>query len=394
LPRRDWTNTLFISGLHLLALLGLYFWPRPVDLVLFLVLYLITGFGITGGYHRLLTHRAFECPTWLRRLFGIFGAAALEGSPLVWVGTHRRHHRYSDKEGDPHSPLASFWHGHVGWMFVWRDQNVDRSFAKELARDPFFRALDSWHFFVWLSTLGACYLIAGWRGVLWGGIVRTVWTWNITWAVNSFCHVFGRRSYKTSDGSRNLWWVGVLALGEGWHNNHHHYQRSAYAGETVAQVDVTGYVLRGLEAVGLIWDVRRPKVWLAGAPASPILGELRTEEGAARVLAAPTLSAFKGSTTVNELIQALEDESAAVRARVIAALGKIGDSRAVDALIPHLSDNVTTVCREAAIALGQLAPTAESLAALRAALSHRAEEVAEAAALARRRLESASAAAG
>jgi stearoyl-CoA desaturase (delta-9 desaturase) len=147
----------------------------------------------------------------------------------------------------------------MGWMLVARDNDVERSFSKDLARDPFFRLLDRFHFFVWLAPLVGCYAIAGWRGVLWGGVIRTVWTWNITWSVNSFCHVFGGRSYKTSDGSRNLWWVGVLALGEGWHNNHHHDQRSALAGERVHQIDITGYVLRVLEATGLVWNVRRPR---------------------------------------------------------------------------------------------------------------------------------------
>ena len=259
MPRRDWTNSLFIAGLHLVSLAGLYYWPRLIDITLFLVLYVLTGIGITGGFHRLLTHKSFECSRWLRRVFGVLGAAALEGSPLVWVGTHRRHHRYSDKEGDPHSPTSTFLWSHLGWMLEKRDADVDRSFSKDLARDPFFRFLDNYHFFVWLTPLVICYAVAGWRGVLWGGVIRTVWTWNVTWSVNSFCHVFGGRTYKTSDGSRNLWWVGILALGEGWHNNHHHDQRSAFAGERLWQIDITGYVLRVLEATGLIWNVRRPK---------------------------------------------------------------------------------------------------------------------------------------
>jgi stearoyl-CoA desaturase (Delta-9 desaturase) len=255
--RPDWVHLLFIGGLHLTGLLGLLYLPRAIDVALFLVFYLLTGFGVTIGYHRLLAHRAFDTSLWMRRLFAVLGAAALEGGPAVWVGTHRRHHGSSDQPGDPHSPREGFFRSHIGWIFECRDKDLDRKRAQDLMRDPFVRFLDSNHFFVWLSTVAICFAIAGPRGALWGGVIRTLWTWNVTWSVNSFCHVFGRRTYDTPEGSRNLWWVGVLALGEGWHNNHHAYQRSAIAGETPWQVDASGYVVRLLERAGLVWDVKR-----------------------------------------------------------------------------------------------------------------------------------------
>jgi stearoyl-CoA desaturase (delta-9 desaturase) len=372
LLRRDWTNIIFIGGLHLLSLLGFYYTPRAIDIALFLTLYVVTGLGITVGYHRLLTHRSFDAPAWLRRTFAWMGAAALQGGPLVWVGTHRRHHRFSDLPGDPHSPRESFWHAHIGWMMQWRDRKEDRAYAKDLARDPFIAWLDKFGVVPWIVNIAICYAVAGPRGVLWGVVICTVFTWNITWSVNSFCHRFGSRPYGTKEGSRNLWWVGLLGHGEGWHNNHHAYQKSALTGETPLQIDLSGYLIRGLEAAGVISNVTRPKR-RASAP--------RLDEAGA----APA--------DVTELISALQNASAAARARVIEALGQTGDERAVDALIPHLFDSVNAVCHAAAVALGQLTPTAESIAALRQVVQQRCDEVAEAAAAALQRLEAAHAAA-
>ena len=377
--RLDWTHTFFLGGLHVACLLGFFFPPDLVDISLLAGLYLLTGFGVTIGYHRFLTHRAFTGPRWMRRLFGILGTAALEGGPVVWVGTHRRHHTFSDKSGkDPHSPVDGFFFSHIGWILTKRDKEDDKKRAADIAQDPFMTWLDNNHFMIWLLGGVFCFAVGGWSGVLWGLIIRTVWTWNITWAVNSFCHVFGRRTYDTPEGSRNLWWVGIIALGEGWHNNHHAYQRSAYAGETKWQIDPSGWIIWVMERTGLITDVKRSPALRRITPET-LASHLRTQEGAERVLTWDRLPTFRGTTAVTELIRALEDESAAYRARAAQTLGRIGDAQAVDALIQLLSDSASQVRQEAVIALGHLSPTEESISALRRYLEECRDETVEAA---------------
>jgi stearoyl-CoA desaturase (delta-9 desaturase) len=375
--RLDPTHTFFLGGLHLACLLVFLFPPNATDFVLFLVGYILTGFGVTVGYHRFLTHRAFEGPRWLRRFFAVLGAGSLEGGPIVWVGTHRRHHSYSDKQGrDPHTPNDGFFWSHIGWILTSRDKEEDRKRASDLARDPFMVWLDDNHFLVWVLGGVVCWAIGGWSGVLYGLVVRTVWTWNVTWSVNSFCHVFGKRTYDTPEGSRNLWWVGLLALGEGWHNNHHAYQRSAYAGETRWQIDPAGWVVFALEKSGIITDVKRSPALRRLTPET-VVSHLKTREGAERVLASDRLASFRGTAAVTEIIRSLEDESAVYRARAAQALGRIGDARAVDALIGLLSDGASQVRHEAVVALGHLTPTDKSIGALRAYLEECADEVAE-----------------
>jgi len=260
--RLNWTHSFLVVSLHVCGLLALWFWPRPVDLALFLGLYLCTTFAIGIGYHRLLTHRGFVTPRWLRRILAWTGAAALQGGPARWAAIHRRHHQMADKHGDPHSPLMGFIHAHVGWVMC-RDAK-DGSDYRELVpdvsgSDPWLRVLDYKILFVlpWLLTAILCYAIAGWRGVLWGTVVRTLSLWHFTWCINSVCHVWGKRPNNTRDESRNVWWLGLLTLGEGWHNNHHARPAAAVHGWQWYEVDCSGYVIRLMARAGLIWKVVR-----------------------------------------------------------------------------------------------------------------------------------------
>jgi len=255
-------HTILVVGVHAFSVLGFWYWPRPVDLALAVGLYFVTCFGIGIGYHRLLTHRGFACHLWTRRVLSWMGAAALQGGPSRWVATHRRHHQTADREGDPHSPLSGFLHSHVGWV-VCRDE-LDDADHQKLApdvsgTDPWMRVMDWGLLFIlpWALTGVFCFAVAGWRGVLWGTIIRTLALWHFTWCVNSVCHTWGSRPNATRDESRNVWWVGLLTFGEGWHNNHHARPASALHGWRWYEVDLSGYVIRLLARLGLIWQVVR-----------------------------------------------------------------------------------------------------------------------------------------
>jgi stearoyl-CoA desaturase (Delta-9 desaturase) len=235
-------------------------WQRYVtwlDIALMLVLYLISGLGITIGYHRMLTHKSFETSKPLKALFLIMGCMAWEGNPITWASTHIKHHAHSDQDDDPHSPLVSLWHAHIGWIFT--EVADPDTYGSWLRKDPVVVWVDrTW--WIW-GLLGAVipFLIGGWSGLLWGGLVRIFLTHHITWSVNSVCHTFGRRPYRTQDASRNNWLVGLLAFGEGWHNNHHAFPRSAFHGMEWWQFDLSAWLIRLLEATKLVWQVYRVK---------------------------------------------------------------------------------------------------------------------------------------
>ncbi|MGH9959386.1 MAG: acyl-CoA desaturase [Pyrinomonadaceae bacterium] len=262
LSQLNWTHSFLVVSLHTCGLLGLWFWPRSIDLALFLGMYLVTTFAIGIGYHRLLTHRGFVAPRWLRRTLTWLGAAALQGGPSRWAAIHRRHHQMADRHGDPHSPLKGFFHAHVGWVITHdaREGCDYREIVPDVSgNDPWLRVLDYKLLFVmpWLLTALFCYLLAGWRGVLWGTVLRTITLWHLTWSINSVCHVLGKRPNLTRDESRNVWWLGLLTLGEGWHNNHHARPPAAVHGWRWYEIDISGYAIRLMAHVGLIRNVVR-----------------------------------------------------------------------------------------------------------------------------------------
>ncbi|HEX2021400.1 MAG TPA: acyl-CoA desaturase, partial [Candidatus Thermoplasmatota archaeon] len=241
-------------------------WVTPVDLALLAVMHVATAIGIGVGFHRMLTHRSFETPAPVRAVLLALGSMALQGPAIEWAATHAKHHAKADREGDPHSPLEGFWHAHVGWIF--RDRFVRSGvWAKPYEEDRVTRAIDR-TFGLW-AVLGFAipgavgYAHGGWHGfwtgVLWGGLVRVFLGHHITWSVNSVCHTFGRRAFRTTDRSRNEWVVGLLALGEGWHNNHHAFPKAAYHGMRWWQVDVNGLTIRALAAAGLARRVWMPR---------------------------------------------------------------------------------------------------------------------------------------
>src|SRR5947209_8164097 len=225
------------------------------DIALMFAFYLISGLGITVGFHRMLTHKSFETSKPVKALLMIMGCMAWEGNPINWASTHIQHHAHSDQEDDPHSPLVSLFHAHVGWIFH-EDADPD-TYGSWLKKDPVIVWVDrTW--LIW-AILGVAipFAIGGWSGLLWGGLVRIFLTHHVTWSVNSVCHTFGKRAFETPDRSRNEWVVGLLAFGEGWHNNHHAFPRSAFHGLHWWQVDFSSYVIWTLERLHLVKDVYR-----------------------------------------------------------------------------------------------------------------------------------------
>jgi stearoyl-CoA desaturase (delta-9 desaturase) len=261
-------QTAIIVGLTVPVLFSLYaVWSLARDpitwreIVLFAGLYILTGLGTTLGFHRLLTHRSFETYPVIKLVFLILGAMANQGRPIDWAADHLKHHARADREGDPHSPLDGFFHAHVGWIISAPRAERERYCGHLLA--------DSVVLFVdrtaplWVGVgLLIPFLLDGWSGLLWAGIVRTTVGNHVVFAVNSVCHVFGTQPFDTRDQSRNNWWMALLALGEGWHNNHHAFPSMALHGMTARQVDVTGLVIRILAASGLAWHVQRPSASL------------------------------------------------------------------------------------------------------------------------------------
>jgi stearoyl-CoA desaturase (delta-9 desaturase) len=247
------------------------------DLMVLVIMYTLTGLGITVGYHRLFTHRSFKTTRSLRILLAVLGSMAVEGPVIEWVSTHRKHHRFSDLPGDPHSPhvdqgpgwrgaLRGLGHAHFGWMFRGVDIANPARYAKDLLADRDL-AFISRMFPLWVLVglalpfgLGLVLtgsLIGGLTGLLWGGAVRVLLLHHATFSINSLCHYFGRRPFATSDQSHNLAWLAPLAFGEAWHNNHHAFPSSARHGLGRRQVDPGAWLIAGLERCHLAWDVIR-----------------------------------------------------------------------------------------------------------------------------------------
>ncbi len=244
----------------LATLLAIYLlWERAVhmsDLVLLVVMYSLTIIGVGVGFHRMLTHRSFQAHPAVKFVLLVLASMSLEGSALEWAATHIKHHAHADKEGDPHSPVEGFFHAHIGWMF--KDRMADPNFyCRNLVKDPMIVFISK-TFFLWVVlSLLIPFALGGWTGLLWGGLVRIFLTHHVTWSVNSICHTFGKREFETKDQSRNEWLVGLLSFGEGWHNNHHAFPRSAFHGLHWWQFDLSGYVIFTLERLGLVRDVYR-----------------------------------------------------------------------------------------------------------------------------------------
>jgi stearoyl-CoA desaturase (delta-9 desaturase) len=268
-----------------LPLVGLFvaislLWNRmvgPTELSILLVGYLLTGVGITVGFHRLFTHRAFQTYKPVRYIFAILGSMAVEGDVITWVADHRKHHQFSDHEGDPHSPHAGFgpgvlealhglWHAHTGWLFTAAGRADSAKYSKDLLQDRGMRIISKLFlpmvlFSLFFPAVVSWLIIGGWYGFLsglvWGGAIRIFLLHHVTFSINSICHFWGRRRFKSDDESRNVWWLSWISFGESWHNGHHAFPSSAFHGLRRREIDPGGAVIWALEKLGLAWKVVR-----------------------------------------------------------------------------------------------------------------------------------------
>lgn len=365
--------------------------------VVFLLSYLYHGMGITVGYHRLLSHRAFKCPRWVEYIIVSGGYLALEGSPVAWVATHRVHHRYSDLEGDPHSPKDGFWHSFMGWLtnpkVKFTPEQIEQT-VPDLWRDPVYRFFDfnhtRWHALVCLAScialrvvifiyLGPIALAANLLAML-TAFIGPFW-------VNSVCHIqeFGYRNFVTEDGSRNVWWVGLVGLGEGWHNNHHALPQSARHGIKTAEIDFSWYFIKFLSMIGLVTDIKMPRgarstVCLDSALAAQLnvpcaaddviaVSETQAQLAAARAELQQQLIAARALATqmisaCDSLAHHLSDAKSEMAANVTQTKEQVAEQ--LNQARTHLADQLIGACDrlsdELATAKGQIQVAADHIA--------------------------------
>jgi stearoyl-CoA desaturase (delta-9 desaturase) len=279
----------FLAVLAAIPLLwgGIVGWS---DLGIMVGLYLATAFGITIGYHRMLTHRAFETYRPVKYLFAIMGSMAVQGPVIGWVADHRKHHAHTDEEGDPHSPhvghgsgLRGLYHAHMGWLFEENGISDAKRYAPELLEDRGMRFI-SRNFLIWVALgltlpFGLGYAVTGelagaLTALFWGGLVRIFFLHHVTWSINSICHFVGERRFETDDRSTNVFWLALPSLGEAWHHNHHAFPRAAQQGLRWWEVDISALVIRGMRRLKLAWNVvlispERQQQRLAGRERQP-----------------------------------------------------------------------------------------------------------------------------
>jgi len=245
-------------AIHASCLVALYTGVSAADLTLLALTFWLRMFGITGGFHRYFSHRSYKTSRVMQFLLAILGTSAIQKGPLWWAGAHRLHHRYSDQPGDPHSPRVSFWYAHQGWIFdpQWHETRIGE--IRDFAKFPELVWLNQWHIVPPIALGALCYGIGGLSGLVWGMAISTVACWHATYTINSLAHRWGSTRFETGDDSRNNLFFALLTLGEGWHNNHHRFMNSTRQGFYWWEIDVSYYILCGMKALGLIWDMKQP----------------------------------------------------------------------------------------------------------------------------------------
>lgn len=245
-----------IIGAHLAALASVWTGVTTEAVIIFLVLFFVRQWAVTGAYHRYFSHRTYKTSRWFQFVLAFLAQTSSQKGALWWAAHHRVHHKESDKPGDPHSPVQrSFLYSHIGWLY---DDTEDTQWDKipDLAKYPELVWLNKWWAIPPIVTGLSVWLLFGWSELCFGFFASTVLLWHNTFTINSLTHVFGKKRFNTGDESRNHWFFGLSTLGEGWHNNHHHYQSAARCGFYWWEIDITYYGLKLLSWVGLVWDLR------------------------------------------------------------------------------------------------------------------------------------------
>jgi fatty-acid desaturase len=255
----NWNTIFFVAAFHLAAIPALFTFSWANLIATLIVWVVAASWGIGIGYHRLLTHRGFTTSTWMMRFLATCGSLGLQSGPITWVTTHRLHHAFTDTDKDPHSPRNGVWWSHIGWIFQGIAQNQSEAtrqrYSPDLNKDAYLRFLDKYYYATTLVLAAVLFAIGGWTMVVWAIVLRIVVSWHFTWLVNSATHLWGSRRFETRDDSRNNGLVAAVTFGEGWHNNHHAYPRSAKHGLTWKEFDINWVQLRLLEKLGLIRNV-------------------------------------------------------------------------------------------------------------------------------------------
>jgi stearoyl-CoA desaturase (Delta-9 desaturase) len=251
-------------------------WIGWSDVAVFAIMYVVAGLGVTIGYHRLLTHRSFQTYMPVQYLFAVLGSMAVQGPVIAWVADHRKHHAHTDEEGDPHSPhvghgdgffgaLHGLWYAHMGWLFDSHGRAEGKQYARDLVEDKGMRFINRQFLSIVLVGLALPALLGflftggtlkgAITGLFWGGLVRIFMLHHVTWSINSVCHFFGRRRFEIEDHSTNVFWLALPSFGESWHHNHHAFPRSAVHGMKWWELDVSGWIIRGMKRMKLAWNV-------------------------------------------------------------------------------------------------------------------------------------------
>ncbi len=265
--KRDGLNLptiITFSVFHLGAIAALFFFSWPAFFTALALYWIALSFGIGMGYHRLFTHRSYQVPKWIEYFLAICGTLALEGGPIFWVATHRVHHQFSDKEGDPHTPRDGKWWAHIVWMLVGDVTHCDTEacakYAPDMINDPFLVWISEYHYVPIVVVSILLFLFGGLPFLLWGTFFRVAVGLHATWLVNSATHFWGNRRFATRDDSRNNLLVALLTFGEGWHNNHHAHPTSARHGLAWYEIDITWISIWLLKTVGLASKVKSAKL--------------------------------------------------------------------------------------------------------------------------------------
>ena len=300
---------------HLVCLAAIWTGVGLSDLIIAAALYGLRMFGVTAGYHRYFAHRSFKTSRVFAFALAFLAQSSAQRGILWWAGNHRRHHRYSDTAKDVHSPLRrGFWHAHLGWCFTDAHRETDLALVPDLAKYPELVWLDRHPYLPAVLTALTVWLLAGWSGLIVGFFWSTVALWHATFSINSLAHVVGRARYVTGDQSRNNLWLALLTFGEGWHNNHHHYQSAARQGFRWYEIDVSYYLLRALAVVGLVWDLH-----------SPPTAVVRSEQRLRRAVVERAAGQLAESFQVEHVTAQLHALMAEKRASLNSSLGELHD---------------------------------------------------------------------